>query len=159
MRNGKHSKCASNSDHHRAAVAWFAAHAKPNAVHIAARNLVRQGLEVFLPLERYTLRRGRSLLQTVRPYFAGYFFVRFDPEAALWRVIRSTYGESCLVSFSDGPARVSPELVAELMTLCDEAGVLRPRLDTREGDSVLIAEGPLADVVGRRDAMAPNQRA
>jgi transcriptional antiterminator RfaH len=139
--------------------AWFAAQAKPNAAHIAARNLARQGFAVFLPLERYTSRRGRSLVPALRPYFAGYLFVGFDPEAAPWRAVRSTYGVSRLISFGASPAPVDPELVAGLMRACDGGGVMHPRLDLKRGERVMIAEGPLAGLIGRLDAMAPRERA
>ncbi|AOL93025.1 transcription termination/antitermination protein NusG [Porphyrobacter sp. LM 6] len=139
--------------------AWFAVQAKPNAAHIAERNLVRQGFDVFLPLERYALRRGRNLVSASRPYFAGYMFVGFDPQHAPWRVIRSTYGVARLVSFGGSPAPVAPELVTELMRMCDEDGIMRPRLDARTGDRVMVADGPFAGFVGRLDAVGPNERA
>ncbi len=138
---------------------WYVAQAKPNAAHIAARNLVRQGFEVFLPLERYTCRRGRHLLPGLRPYFAGYFFVGFDPGNAPWRAIRSTSGVSRLVSFGSLPTPVDADLVSKLMQSCDEEGVMRPHLGAVTGDRVLIAEGPLAGLIGQFDAMAPQDRA
>jgi transcriptional antiterminator RfaH len=139
--------------------AWFAVQAKPNAAHIAARNLARQGFGVFLPLERHTLRRGRSLVTSIRPYFSGYLFASFDPDTAPWRVIRSTYGVSRLVSFGAGPIEVDPELVSCLMDLCDEHGVVRERLHAQRGDAIRIAEGPLAGIIGTLEAMAPQERA
>lgn len=142
-----------------AAGAWFAAQAKPNAAHIAARNLSRQGFDVFLPLERYTSRRGRMLRPALRPYFAGYLFVGFNPDTAPWQAIRSTYGVSRLVSFGASPRPVDPALVSQLMRVCDEEGVMRPHLGLVAGDAVTVAEGPLAGVVGRLDAMAPKDRA
>lgn len=142
-----------------AAPAWFAVQAKPNAAHIAARNLLRQGFATFMPLERHTLRRGRNLVTTLRPYFAGYLFVGFDPDTAPWRAIRSTHGVSRLVSFGASPAPVDPDLVAELMRSCDAEGIMRPRLGLERGDVVRISDGPLAGLVGRLDAMAPQDRA
>ena len=140
-------------------IAWFAVQSKPNASHIAARNLTRQGFGVFLPLERHTLTRGKSLVTSTRPYFSGYLFVSFDPDAAPWRAIRSTYGVSRLVSFGAGPMEVDPELIDAIIDACDEDGVVRPRLDARKGDALRIAEGPLAGLIGTLDAMAPQERA
>ena len=140
-------------------IAWFAVQSKPNAAHIAARNLTRQGFGVFLPLERHTLTRGKSLVTSPRPYFSGYLFVSFDPDAAPWRAIRSTYGVSRLVSFGAGPMEVDPELIDAIIDACDEDGVVRPRLDARKGDALRIADGPLAGLIGTFDAMAPQERA
>ena len=139
--------------------AWFAVQSKPNAAHIAARNLARQDFDVFLPLERTTQRRGRTLVPTARPYFAGYLFVRFDPDTAPWRAIRSTYGVSRLVSFGGSPVEVDTALVSGLMDACDEHGVVRPAMDAQRGERLRIAEGPFAGVVGTLDAMAPQERA
>lgn len=140
-------------------IAWFAVQTKPNAAHIAARNLTRQGFGVLLPLERHTLTRGKSLVTSTRPYFSGYLFVSFDPDAAPWRAIRSTYGVSRLVSFGAGPMEVDPELIDAIIDACDEDGVVRPRLDARKGDALRIADGPLAGLIGTLDAMAPQERA
>ena len=139
--------------------AWFAVQSKPNAVNITARNLRRQGFCAFLPVERYTLRRGGSLMTATRPYFSGYLFVRFDADTAPWRAIRSTYGVSRLVCFGARPAEVDPELVSALIDACDEDGVVRPKFDAQPGDTLKIAEGPLAGLMGTLEAMAPQERA
>lgn len=139
--------------------AWFAVQSKPNAAHIAARNLQRQGFCAFLPLERYTLRRGGGQTTAVRPYFSGYLFVRFDADTAPWRAIKSTYGVSRLVSFGTSPAEVDPELVSALIDACNEDGIIHPRFEAQKGDALKIAEGPLAGLIGTLDAMAPQERA
>lgn len=142
-----------------AIAAWFAVQAKPNAAHIAARNLVRQGFEVFLPLERYTLRRGRSLAQALRPYFSGYLFVGFDPEIAPWRIIRSTQGVLRLVSFGANPAPVDNQLIQGLKLACDNEGIMHAHLDVQPGDPLRVADGLLTGLTGRLERMAPQERA
>lgn len=142
-----------------AMAAWFAVQAKPNAAHIAARNLVRQGFEVFLPLERYSLRRGRSFVPALRPYFSGYLFVGFDPEVAPWRAIRSTYGVMRLVCFGATPASVDMQLINELKLACDGEGIMHAQLDARPGDPLRVAAGPLAGLTGKLEGLAPQERA
>ena len=138
---------------------WFAVQAKPNAAHIAACNLVRQGFEVFLPLERFTLRRGRSLVPVLRPYFPGYLFVGFDPAIAPWRAIRSTQGVIRLVSFGTTPAPVDTKLVEELKLVCDNEGIIHAHLDAQPGDPLRVVEGPLTGLIGKLERMAPQERA
>lgn len=138
---------------------WFVVQSRPNAANIAARHLARQDFGVFLPLESYTQRRGRTLVPSLRPYFSGYLFVHFDPASAPWGAIRSTYGVSRLVSFGASPAAIDPDLVSAIMGACDGWGVVRPPMDAQRGDRLRIAEGPFAGIVGTLDAMAPQERA
>ena len=64
--------------HHDRGTTWFLAQLKPNSHRIAERNLARQGVRTFLPLQEETKRaRGRFTTQ-MRPLFPGYLFVAFD---------------------------------------------------------------------------------
>jgi transcriptional antiterminator RfaH len=69
---------------------WSVAQTHVGQEALAVRNLRRQQFECFYPLllvERRPLRR-----LAVKPVFAGYVFVRLDPEVPNWSPINSTLG-------------------------------------------------------------------
>ena len=138
---------------------WYLVQCRPNQNHIAARNLQRQGIELFQPLQRSTRRWRTRLREHIRPLFTGYLFVTFDPARPEWRAINTTPGVLRLVRFGAGwPQRVPSALVTGLMLRCDETGVLRPPEDLRPGDPVKIVSGPFADFVATVESLAPDQR-
>lgn len=146
-------------DHSRTTDSWYLAQVKPNSAAIAQRNLERQALHVFCPLERVTRACGGKFVGATRPFFPGYLFVQVRGGAAPWRAIASTLGVSRLVSFGPSPAPVPSEIVEELQRHCDEDGCMRSLTEMAVGDEIRIAHGPLADFWGRIEKLGPDQRA
>ena len=125
---------------------------------MAARNLARQGCEVFLPLAEQTRRRAQQFRTERRPLFPGYLFVGLREQAPSWRTLNSTHGVSRGVSL-DGTYRPVPEaLISQLQDQCDEAGVFRAQDTFRLGDVVQIQTGPFASFLAEVEDMAPDQR-
>jgi transcriptional antiterminator RfaH len=138
---------------------WFLVQLKPNAEAIAKRNLLQQGIKIFAPFQEVTARKARRLVQTCKLLFPGYLFVSFDQHAVRWRTVNSTTGVSRLVSFvEDRPAQVPFSLVSSLMRRCDPAGKLLPPQFLHDGDTVRVANGPFADLIGTVEQIAPDQR-
>ena len=73
---------------------WFILQFKPNSHHLAAKNLNRQGFETFLPLHETTSRKLSRFINTSKPLFPGYMFIKFDKLESEWHKINSTYGVS-----------------------------------------------------------------
>jgi len=128
-------------------MAWFLAQIKPNARKIAERNLARQRFETFLPLIDQTIRQNGRFVQSRKPLFPGYIFVRFDTGKGSWRSINSTQGITKLVSFGQAPAPVPDGLITQLMARCDHDGMMAPIPDLNVGDSVTVTQGPFSDFV------------
>jgi transcriptional antiterminator RfaH len=57
---------------------WFILQFKSNSHHQAKKNLTRQGFETFLPLHDTTSRKLSRFINTSKPLFPGYMFIRFD---------------------------------------------------------------------------------
>ena len=93
---------------------WYLAQVKPNAYHLAERNLVRQDFTCFQPLVKVTESRKAQFKSLSRPLFTGYLFVKFDPAHAHWRKINSTAGVVRLLSRIYVPQVVPEGLVADL---------------------------------------------
>ena len=137
---------------------WFLAQCKPNSHQVAARNLARQGFEVFLPLQETTQRlRGRFVTRT-RPLFPGYLFVALDIRNGPWRAVNSTLGITRLVSLGGAPTPVPDDLVAQLRQRCAPNGKLLPPPSFQPGDQVAFASGPFANFVTTIESLAPDRR-
>jgi transcriptional antiterminator RfaH len=138
---------------------WYLAQVRPNQFYIAEHNLARQGFPVFCPTQEETRRRGGRFVTETRPLFPGYLFVSFNPTSSAWRTINSTYGVSRLVIFGGRvPAPVPQDLVAGLMTRCDEAGHLLPSQVLKPGEKAYVRSGPFAHFVATVEHLAPHRR-
>ena len=137
---------------------WYLIQTKPNAHKMAARNLARQGCDVFLPLAEQTRRTAQQFRTELRPLFPGYLFVGLKAQAPSWRTLNSTHGVSRGVSL-DGTYRPVPEaLITQLQSQCDDAGVFRAQDTYTSGDVVEIQTGPFASFLAEVVDMAPDQR-
>jgi transcriptional antiterminator RfaH len=105
---------------------WFILQFKSNSHHLAAKNLNRQGFETFLPLHETTSRRLSRFINTSKPLFPGYMFIRFDKAESEWHKINSTYGVSRLITFNSHLKSIPTTFVDHLMKRYDLSGKLIP---------------------------------
>jgi transcriptional antiterminator RfaH len=139
---------------------WYVVQTQINAEAKAARNLLRQGFEIYLP--RYLKRRShaRKIEKVPSPLFPRYMFVQIDMATQRWRSIQSTFGVSHLVLQGTDPARVPPEVVSELKAREDDSGCVR--LDHRPkfalGAKVRVLAGVFAENLGLFDGLADRDR-
>ena len=137
---------------------WYLIQFKPNSHRLAERNLHRQGLETFLPMQKITRRKASRFVSDLKPLFPGYMFVSVNSELAPWRAINSTIGVSKLVSFEGKPKPLPLQLISGLMLRCDASGTLLPSKSLSEGDSVEMFTGPFANFIATVDTIDPEQR-
>lgn len=137
---------------------WFLAQLKPNSSAIAQRNLARQGIASFLPVEEATIQRANRFEKRTRPLFPGYLFVGLAPESSQWRAVNSTRGITRLVRFAEAPQPVPDALVAELRARCDATGCLRPTAEFDTGETVRVTAGPFSDFVATVEQVDPDRR-
>ena len=105
---------------------WFVLQFKSNSHRIAEKNLNRQGFETFLPLHETTSRRTSRFINTSKPLFPGYMFIRFDKAESEWHKINSTYGVSRLITFNSIIKSIPTIFVDHLMKRYDLSGKLLP---------------------------------
>jgi transcriptional antiterminator RfaH len=140
--------------------AWYVVQTQVNAEAKAARNLERQGFEVYFP--RYLKRRShaRKIEKIAAPLFPRYLFVRIDMATQRWRSIQSTFGVSHLVLNGSDPASVAQPIVSSLKAREDERGYIR--LDQRPkftmGEKVRVLTGAFAENLGLFDGVADRYR-
>ena len=137
---------------------WFILQFKPNSHHQAAKNLNRQGFKTFLPLNNTTSRKLSRFVNTSRPLFPGYMFIRFDRTESEWHKINNTYGVSRLITFNSKLKSIPIIFIDNLMMRYDLLGKLLPIEKLRKGDQVKVLEGPFADFIATVETYETEQR-
>jgi transcriptional antiterminator RfaH len=140
--------------------AWYVVQTQVNAEAKAARNLLQQGFEIYLP--RYLKRRShaRKVENVAVPLFPRYLFVSIDIATQRWRSVQSTYGVSHLVLNGSEPAPCVGSVIDSLKAREDANGFVK--LDRRPkfaiGEKVRVLAGVFAENLGLFDGMADRDR-
>ena len=137
---------------------WFILQFKSNSHHQATKNLIRQGFEIFLPLHDTTSRRLSRFINTSKPLFPGYMFIRFDRAESEWHKINNTYGVSRLVTFNSILKPIPTIFVNNLMKRYDFSGKLLPIKKLKKGDQVTVLMGPFANFIATVEKYEADQR-
>jgi transcriptional antiterminator RfaH len=137
---------------------WFILQFKSNSHHLAAKNLTRQGFETFLPLHDTTSRRLSRFINTSKPLFPGYMFIKFDRAEYAWHKINSTYGVSRLITFNSVLKSIPTIFVDHLMKRYDSTGKLIPIQKLKKGDHVTVLKGPFANFIATVEKYESDQR-
>ena len=137
---------------------WFILQFKSNSHHLAVKNLNRQGFETFLPLHETTSRRLSRFINTSKPLFPGYMFVRFDKAEPEWHKINNTYGVSRLITFNSNLNSISNSFIDSLMKRYDLSGKLLPIQKLKKGDQVTVLKGPFANFIATVEKYEADQR-
>jgi transcriptional antiterminator RfaH len=139
---------------------WYVVQTQINAEAKAARNLVRQGFEIYLPTYQKRRSHARKVEKVAAPLFPRYLFVQINLAAQRWRSIQSTFGVSYLVLNGTDPARMAQEVVESLKAREDDSGYIK--LDRRPkfavGQRVRVLAGVFAENFGLFDGMADRDR-
>ncbi|MDB4080374.1 transcriptional activator RfaH [Amylibacter sp.] len=137
---------------------WFILQFKSNSHHLAAKNLNRQGFETFLPLHDTTSRKLSRFINTSKPLFPGYMFIKFDRAESKWHKINSTYGVSRLITFNSQLKSIPTSFVDHLMKRYDLSGKLIPIKKLKKGDHVTLLKGPFANFIATVEKYEADQR-
>ena len=137
---------------------WFILQFKSNSHRIAAKNLNQQGFETFLPLHDTTSRKLSRFINTSKPLFPGYMFIRFDREESDWHKINNTYGVSRLITFNSILKSIPTRFVDSLMKRYDASGKLLPIQKLKKGDQVTLLTGPFANFIATVEKYEADQR-
>jgi transcriptional antiterminator RfaH len=139
---------------------WYVVQTQVNAEMKAARNLMHQGFEIYLP--RYLKRRShaRKVEKVAAPLFPRYMFVRIDITRQRWRSIQSTLGVSRLVTNGSDPAPVDRDVLKVLKARESKDGFIevdyRPHFSI--GEKVRVLAGAFMDSSGLFNGMADHDR-
>jgi len=139
---------------------WHVARTHAHSESKARNNLLRQGYEVYLPVCRRVRTHARRRETVQRPLFPGYLFVGFDIENTRWRSIFSTIGVASLICNGEVPSRV-PQGIVESIRAAEVDGFFdftNPVARLKPGDSVRVATGPFAGLIGRLHSAVSKNR-
>ena len=127
---------------------WYAVQTKPAREDEAASNILRLGLDVFLPkMKRKKYAWGRCKA-VIKPLFPGYIFARFSPLPHL-HSIRYARGVTRVVSAGDMPVPLDQEIISVIRSRVGKDGFVSIGQDSfKAGDQVFINDGPLQGLVG-----------
>jgi len=137
---------------------WFILQFKSNSHHQAVKNLTQQGFETFLPLHDTTSRKLSRFINTSRPLFQGYMFIKFDRAESKWHKINNTYGVSRLITFSSILKSIPTTFVDSLMRRYDSSGKLIPVKKLKKDDQVKVLRGPFASFIATVEKYESDQR-
>jgi transcriptional antiterminator RfaH len=137
---------------------WFILQFKSNSYHQATKNLNQQGFETFLPLHDTTSRKLSRFINTSKPLFPGYMFIRFDRTESDWHKINNTYGVSRLITFNSILKPIPTRFVDNLMKRYDLSGKLLPMQKLKKGDQVMVLKGPFANFIATVEKYEDDQR-
>ena len=137
---------------------WYVLQFKPNSHFQAKKNLDRQGFETFLPLDDTTSRKSSRFINTSKPLFPGYMFIRFDKAESEWHKINSTYGVSRLITFNSHLKSIPTKFVDSLMKRYDLSGKLLPIKKLKKGDQIKVLKGPFANFIATVEKYEDDQR-
>lgn len=141
-------------------IRWFVVHTQPRMEVVAVEHLCRQGFETYLPQFRKRRSHAGRIDEVSAPLFPRYIFVSFDPDAAVWRMIRSTRGAIDVVRHGKDPSPVPQAVVDDIRSREDDSGhvVLARQFAPRTGDRVTIQRGAFAQRTAIFSAMKDSER-
>ena len=128
-------------------IIWVLVYTKAKEEKKANENLQKQGFKTFLPLIAPT--NKNSGLKPLVPVFPRYFFAQINFELDNWTSIKSSYGVSHIVMFSEKFTSIPNNIIQLIQDKLDESGVYKEDVsivDYQKGDQVSIKEGRFAGI-------------
>jgi transcriptional antiterminator RfaH len=139
---------------------WYVAQTKPRQEDIALVNLERQGFVVNLP--RVPRIKPSLRLPHTEVLFPGYIF--FAPHSTTQSIspVRSTTGVSRLVKFGQEAAKLSANVLDQILSFIDDRrtapGGLAAHVNRlKKGAAVQITQGPFAGLEGLVSCVAADR--
>lgn len=131
---------------------WVVVVSKPGQELRAKSELMRQGFEVYLPMQLFEVASGPRKGEThAKPFFTSYLFVRVPECVTEWRAIFSTFGVSGVLGCNHSRATAVKDEVVEMIRAHEDAGFIRLGVaeaapDLRRGESLRHSEWGLQGV-------------
>ena len=128
---------------------WYALFVRSRHEFVAAGQLQKRGVEVFLPALTKMRRWSDRDKAVTFPLFPGYVFVYIRPNAETLQNVVRTSGTVSFVCHEPGhPAPVDPQEIQALKRMLDTGGHLDTYPHLCVGERVTVTHGPLMGVEG-----------
>lgn len=128
---------------------WYAVYVKSRHEFVARGELMKKGIETFLPVARRLSqwKDRKKLIES--PLFPCYLFVCLQPQPGAFLDVLKTRGTVRMLSLVPGdPTPVSDEEISSLKLLIDSGEEFDIYPHLREGDRVRVRRGPLTGAEG-----------
>ena len=128
-------------------IIWVLIYTKVKEEEKANENLQKQGFKTFLPLIAPT--NKNSEFKSLVPVFPRYFFAQINLELHNWTSIKSSYGVSHIVMFSEKFTSIPNNIIQLIQDKLNEKGIYKEDVsivDYQKGDPVSIREGRFAGI-------------
>ncbi len=128
---------------------WYALYVKSRHEFAVHNELLRKGVETYLPSVK-RLRQWKDRRKFVDfPLFPGYLFVRIWANQEAFLNVLKTKGVVCFISLNSGyPEPVSPEEINSLKLLLQSGKEFDIHPFLKEGTRVRVRRGPLKGAEG-----------
>ena len=127
---------------------WWALHTRSRFEQKVYTGLCGKSLEALLPKIQVMSRRKDRRKKILVPLLPGYVFVRSTLAPEEYHRIIQTVGVVRMVSFRGTPVPANEKEIASLMIMDGTDRTVQNRSYMREGDRVMIMEGPLKGLEG-----------
>jgi len=128
-------------------IIWMLIYTKVKEEKKANENLQKQGFKTFLPLISPSNKNNE--FKSLVPFFPRYLFAQINLETDNWSSIKSSYGVSHIVMFSEKFTSIPDCIIKSIQDKLDESGIYKEKVskvDYQKGDSVFIKEGRFAGI-------------
>jgi transcription antitermination factor NusG len=128
---------------------WYALYVKSRYEFVTRGELLKKGIETFLPVAR-KLSQWKDRKKWVEfPLFPGYLFIHIQPYPDAFLAILKTRGAVQILSLEPGnPTPVPPEEINSLRLLIESGKEFDVYPHLKEGDRVRVKRGPLTGAEG-----------
>ena len=126
---------------------WVLIYTKAKEEKKANENLKRQGFNTFLPLIAPSNKNGE--FKSLVPVFPRYLFAQINSDLGSWTSIKSTYGISHIVMFSEKVTSIPNNIIQLIQDKLNEEGLYKEDVtivDYQKGDPISIKEGRFAGI-------------
>ena len=127
---------------------WYAIHSRSRHEDVVLNGLKKKLIEAFLPKMQVMSRRKDRRKTILVPILPGYVFVHSDLNLNQYWDIIKTYGVVRILGIQGKPVPVKDEEIASLKALHGTDRTVRNQAYMKEGDMVIIMEGPLKGLTG-----------
>lgn len=129
--------------------AWYAVHVRSRHEFVAYHELLRRGIEAFLPSVTKVSQWSDRKKRIEQPLFQGYLFVQLPLFAGRFGTVLQTRGVVAFISLGGNmPAAVSAEEIEALKLMVRSGKDLDLYPGMKTGTRVRIKSGPLKTAIG-----------
>ncbi len=128
---------------------WYVVYVKSRHEFVVYNELLRKGIETFLPSVRKSSQWKDRIKMIEHPLFPGYVFVKVPAYPGAFLYVLKTQGVVAFVSLeSSTPTPVDPEEIASLRLLIGSSENVEIYPHLKEGTRVRVKNGPLLNAEG-----------